>query len=836
MASTYTDNLKIELITSGEEAGTWGTITNTNFGDASSGDTSGFEEAIVGRGNPQFTADSNLTITLTNTNSTQIARCIFLYVDSTLSLTATRDLIVPTIKKTYIVQNATTGSQSVRVKTTAGTGITIPSGKKMLLYVDGTNVVEQVDYIGALAAGTLGVTGVTTVAAGSAALPAIVSTTGTADTGMWFPAADTIAWSTAATERMCVASTGNVGIGTVSPSTALQVVGTATATTFSGAGTGLTGTAASLTAGNATTAAALTNGGTLNTPGSGTLTNCTGYPAASISGLGTGVATFLATPSSANLAAAVTDETGTGALVFGTSPTLTTPVISSIVNTGTLTLPTSTDTLVGKATTDTLTNKTINLASNTLTATSAQLATAVSDETGSGALVFGTSPTLTTPVISSIVNTGTLTLPTSTDTLVGRATTDTLTNKTLTSPTLTAPVLGTPSSGTLTNCNGTAAGLTAGNVTTNANLTGGVTSVGNAATVVTNANLTGGVTSVGNAATVVTNANLTGPITSTGNATAVAAQTGTGSTFVMQASPVLTTPNLGTPSAGTLTNCSGTAASLTAGSANALNNNSALNTPASGNLSNCSSLPIVAGTTGTLPTNRGGTGVTAASTGTGGVVLSASPQLTGVVTVGGTSIVGLEIGDTTSGMATATAYIDFHTGDNIDYDARIVATGGTGSLGAADIDVECATFDITGALSKGSGSFKISHPLPEKTDTHYLVHSFIEGPKADLIYSGMIRLVSGYAHINIDAVSGMTTGTFEVLCRDVRRSTTNESGFAKIRSEFYGSSLHIYAESQDCEDEIFWQVIGERKDPHMYETSWTDDEGHVMVEPKKAIK
>jgi len=63
-----------------------------------------------------------------------------------------------------------------------------------------------------------------------------------------------------------------------------------------------------------------------------------------------------------------------------------------------------------------------------------------------------TNKTLTTPVISSISNTGTLTLPTSTDTLVGRATTDTLTNKTLTSPIFTAPVLGTPSSGTLSSC------------------------------------------------------------------------------------------------------------------------------------------------------------------------------------------------------------------------------------------------------------------------------------------------------------------------------------------------------------------------------------------------
>ena len=78
----------------------------------------------------------------------------------------------------------------------------------------------------------------------------------------------------------------------------------------------------------------------------------------------------------------------------------------------------------------------------------------LASSTGSGAVVLATSPTLTTPVIATIVNTGTLTLPTSTDTLVGKATTDTLTNKTLTSPTLTTPILGIPTSGTLTNCTG----------------------------------------------------------------------------------------------------------------------------------------------------------------------------------------------------------------------------------------------------------------------------------------------------------------------------------------------------------------------------------------------
>ena len=74
----------------------------------------------------------------------------------------------------------------------------------------------------------------------------------------------------------------------------------------------------------------------LGTPSSGNLSNCTAYPVASIANLGTGVATFLTTPSSANLLAAVTDETGTGALVFATSPTLTTPVLGTPTS-GTLT-------------------------------------------------------------------------------------------------------------------------------------------------------------------------------------------------------------------------------------------------------------------------------------------------------------------------------------------------------------------------------------------------------------------------------------------------------------------------------------------------------------------
>lgn len=88
----------------------------------------------------------------------------------------------------------------------------------------------------------------------------------------------------------------------------------------------------------------------LGTPQSGTLTNCTGLPVSTgVSGLGTGVATFLGTPSSANLRTAVTDETGTGALVFANTPTLVTPVLgvatATSVNKMAITAPATSSTL-----------------------------------------------------------------------------------------------------------------------------------------------------------------------------------------------------------------------------------------------------------------------------------------------------------------------------------------------------------------------------------------------------------------------------------------------------------------------------------------------------------
>jgi hypothetical protein len=140
---------------------------------------------------------------------------------------------------------------------------------------------------------------------------------------------------------------------------------------------------------------------------------------------------------------------------------------------------------------------------------------------------------------------------------------------------------------------------------------------------------------------------------------------------------------------------------------------------------------------------------------------------------------------------------------------------------------------VTGALSKGSGSFKIDHPLTAKKDTHHLVHSFIEGPQADLIYRGKVSLVDGAAIINIDTASGMTEGTFVALCRDVQCFTTNESDWTPVRGSVTGNILTIEAQDNTSTASISWMVIGERQDEHMYDTDWTDENGKVIVEPLK---
>jgi hypothetical protein len=227
MASTYSD-LKIELIGTGDQTGTWGGTTNNNLSVAVS-------EAITGSADVPFSS-ADVTVTLTDTNAAQTARNLRLNLTGTSG--GARNLILGSgcqIEKLYLINNGL--ADAVTVKNTSGTGIVVPAGKSMFVFNNGTNVVDATTYLSSLTLGT--------------ALPIASGGTGT------------------------------------------------TSTTFVNLASNVTGTLP------------VANGGT------------------GITSLGSGVATWLGTPSSANLASAVTDETGTGALVFANTPTLVTPVLGT---------------------------------------------------------------------------------------------------------------------------------------------------------------------------------------------------------------------------------------------------------------------------------------------------------------------------------------------------------------------------------------------------------------------------------------------------------------------------------------------------------------------------
>ena len=139
MASTYS-NLKIELMGTGDQSGTWGVTTNTNLGTA-------IEEAITGSADVSFSS-ADVTLTLTNTNTAQTARNLRLNLIGTVG--AAQNLIVPAIEKQYIVNN--TLGFAITVKNSTGTGVSVPAGKSMIVFNTGSNVVEVVT---ALATGTV---------------------------------------------------------------------------------------------------------------------------------------------------------------------------------------------------------------------------------------------------------------------------------------------------------------------------------------------------------------------------------------------------------------------------------------------------------------------------------------------------------------------------------------------------------------------------------------------------------------------------------------------------------------------------------------------------------
>ena len=232
MASSYSP-LKVELIGTGEQAGTWGTTTNTNLGTT-------LEEAITGRATATFPSDADYTLPYIDSNSSQVFRNLVLNVTSSGNLSSTRNLIIPAIEKQYLIENNTSGSQSIVVKTAAGSGITVPNGRKAHLFCDGTTTRFADDFIdinggaidgtpiGAASASTGAFTTATITtsanfAAGTAAAPSITAT-GDTNTGIYFPAADTLGFSTGGSSRMQINGNGEVSIDNVGTSGILPVL------------------------------------------------------------------------------------------------------------------------------------------------------------------------------------------------------------------------------------------------------------------------------------------------------------------------------------------------------------------------------------------------------------------------------------------------------------------------------------------------------------------------------------------------------------------------------------------------------------------------------------
>lgn len=140
---------------------------------------------------------------------------------------------------------------------------------------------------------------------------------------------------------------------------------------------------------------------------------------------------------------------------------------------------------------------------------------------------------------------------------------------------------------------------------------------------------------------------------------------------------------------------------------------------------------------------------------------------------------------------------------------------------------------VNGSISKSSGTFDIGHPLD---CTKRLLHSFVEGPRCDLIYRGTTTLVNGVATVNIDKecvqnkASAMTEGTFLALCANPVKYLNNNKTFDRLLGTISGNILTITCENSSSDATVDWMVVAERKDAYIKQWCHTDADGYLITE------